>query len=182
MKLLVERRLHTRQDCGVTAMLQFTGYPGRRPQSRRVVEFSSIAYVPPASPRRLFLGPNQYTTVDHRPYMLVALVILGATRASPISRDVSPPITASQAASCDDPDGCRTLWNIFWSCLFTILLCTWVSVHPNIPSPREKWLEIAFRRFGIMLAALIVPECIIAWAIRQRMLASHLADTYSKGD
>src|SRR5712671_4401260 len=40
----------------------------------------------------------------------------------------------------------------------------WASVHPNIPSPDERWPRIAFRRVGLMLGALIVPEAIIAWA------------------
>jgi hypothetical protein len=112
--------------------------------------------------------------------MLVALAILGAVRASPTSQQPSF-ITAAEAASCVDPNGCRTLWNIIWSCLFTMFLCTWVSVHPNIPGPDEEWLKITFRRVGIMLAALIAPELVIAWAIRQRALAYELADEY-KGE
>jgi hypothetical protein len=54
-------------------------------------------------------------------------------------------------------------------------------VHPNIPSPDERWPRIAFRRVGLMLGALIVPEAIIAWAFRQRMAAAELADKY-KGE
>jgi hypothetical protein len=103
--------------------------------------------------------------------MLVALTILGAVRASPITRE----------SSCSDPNGCRTLWEIVWSCLFTIFLCTWVSVHPNIPSPHELWPKLAVRRFGLMLAALIAPELMVAWAVRQRILAHQLADKYKEG-
>jgi hypothetical protein len=62
--------------------------------------------------------------------------------------------------------------------LFTILLCTWVSVHPNIPGPDEEWPRITYRRVGIMLATLIVPELVIAWAIRQRVLAHELAEEH----
>jgi hypothetical protein len=68
-----------------------------------------------------------------------------------------------------------------WSCLVTILLCTWVSVHPNIPGPDEEWPKITLRRVGIMLAALIAPELVIAWAMRQRLLAHELADK-NKGE
>jgi hypothetical protein len=113
--------------------------------------------------------------------MLTALAILGAVQASPISRERVPIITVAQAASCVDPNGCRSLWNIIWSCLFTILLCTWVSVHPNIPGPSEEWPKITFRRVGIMLAALIAPELVIAWAMRQRALAHELAEKYREG-
>jgi hypothetical protein len=113
--------------------------------------------------------------------MLIALAILGAVRASPASREPSPIVTVAQAASCVDLHGCRTLWNIIWSCLFTLLLCTWVSVHPNIPGPDEEWPRITFRRVGLMLAALIAPEFVILWAIRQRLLAHELAEEH-KGE
>jgi hypothetical protein len=32
----------------------------------------------------------------------------------------------------------RTIWNIVWSCLSTIFLCTWGSLHPNISSTHEE--------------------------------------------
>ena len=117
--------------------------------------------------------------------MLIALAILSAVRASPTIglREPSPIITVSQAAAaCSDPNGCRSLWEIVWSCVFTILLCTWVSVHPNIPGPDELWPKVAFRRFGIMLATLIAPELVIAWAMRQRFLAHELAEKYGEGE
>jgi hypothetical protein len=110
--------------------------------------------------------------------MLVALAILGAVQASPINREPFPIITVAQAASCVDPNGCRTLWNIVWSCLSTIFLCTWVSVHPNIPGPDEERPKITLRRVGIMFAALIAPELVIAWAMRQRALAHELAEKH----
>jgi len=114
--------------------------------------------------------------------MITILAIIAATRASPlaipstlVSRDQLQP------ASCDDPNGCRSLWDIIRSCGFTILLCTWASVHPNIPSPEERWPRIAVRRVGLMLAALIIPEAIIAWALRQRLAAMKLAEKH-KGE
>jgi len=54
-------------------------------------------------------------------------------------------------------------------------------VHPNIPSPEERWPRIVLRRVGLMLATLIVPEAIIAWAWRQRQLAIELAESH-KGE
>jgi hypothetical protein len=114
--------------------------------------------------------------------MLVAFAILGVVRASPISREFHSIITASHTSSCSDPNGCRTLWDILWSCVFTILLCTWVSVHPNIPSPHELWPKLAIRRVGLMLATLIAPELMVAWAVRQRNLAHKLAGMYKEGE
>jgi len=64
--------------------------------------------------------------------------------------------------------------------LLTIFLCTWASVHPNIPSPDERWPSIAFRRIRLMLAALIMPEAIFAWALRQRLAARRLAKAHER--
>ncbi|KAI9508227.1 hypothetical protein F5148DRAFT_1284313 [Russula earlei] len=117
--------------------------------------------------------------------MIVVLAILAATRASPLGQS-SPPLVSldqfrTRALSCDDPNGCRSLWNIIWSCAVTIFLCAWVSVHPNIPSPDERWPRVAVRRVGLMLAALFVPEMMIGWALKQRLAAVELAERH-KGE
>jgi len=106
-----------------------------------------------------------------------------ATRASPLGLPSHPLVSTVQlhAPSYSDPSGGRSLWDIIRSCAFTVLLCTWTSVHPNIPSPDERWPRLAFRHVGLMLATLIVPEAIIAWAIRQRLAATELAEKY-KGE
>ncbi|KAI9507076.1 hypothetical protein F5148DRAFT_981929 [Russula earlei] len=110
--------------------------------------------------------------------MIVLLAILAATCASPIVQ-TSPPLVSldqvHQAPSCDDLHGCRSLWDIIRSCIITIFLCVWVSVHPNIPSPDESWPRVAIRRVGLMLATVFVPELMVAWALRQRLAAAKLA-------
>jgi len=112
--------------------------------------------------------------------IIITLAIIAATRAysfespSPlVSRETQQP----QASSCD-PDGCRSLFDIIRSCVLTVFLCTWASVHPNIPSPDERWPRVAVRRVGLMLAALLMPEVIIGWALRQRMAAVRLAEKH----
>ena len=72
----------------------------------------------------------------------------------------------------------RTIWSIIWSCLVTIFACTWVAVHPNIPDPDEKWHTVASRRVGITFMALIAPELVIMWAMRQLVSARKLAKQY----
>ncbi|KAI9457145.1 hypothetical protein F5148DRAFT_984224 [Russula earlei] len=114
--------------------------------------------------------------------MIAILAILAATRASPVPQSSPPHLSLDQfrarASSCDDPRGCRSLWDIIWSCAVTIQLCVWVSVHPNIPSPYESRARVAVRRVGLMLAALFVPEAMIAWALRQRFAAVELAKNH----
>lgn len=84
-------------------------------------------------------------------------------------------------------DNGRTLWNIIWSCLSTIFLCTWVAIHPNItfrPTRRrlswsERWLRDPLQnlveyKLPLFLCALLVPEYILAWAIRQHLRAGEI--------
>jgi hypothetical protein len=54
-------------------------------------------------------------------------------------------------------------------------------MHPNIPSPDERWPKLAWRRAGLMLLALFVPEAVVSWALRQRRAAAELAEEH-KGE
>ena len=95
---------------------------------------------------------------------------------------------------CNDLAHCRTIWNIVWSCLVTIFSCTWVAVHPNIPCPKKRkangWIQrciwnpllsFAEHRLPLFLCALLVPEYVLAWAIRQFLRAGEIADL-NKGE
>jgi hypothetical protein len=89
-----------------------------------------------------------------------------------------------QLAPTSDGEQTRTVWNIVCSCLFTIFLCTWGSLHPNISStpdePGAGWfkkqvwkpfLGVITYKLPLLLWALLVPEYILAWAIRQYIMA-----------
>ncbi|KAF7365588.1 hypothetical protein MVEN_00432200 [Mycena venus] len=69
-----------------------------------------------------------------------------------------------EAVSCDD---------IISSCLATIFACTWVSVHPNVPPPGLGNLSLSWRRFGMMLVAVIAPELMAGFATRQFFTAQY---------
>ncbi|GJJ16224.1 hypothetical protein Clacol_010520 [Clathrus columnatus] len=96
----------------------------------------------------------------------------------------------------------RTIWNIVWSSLTTILACTWISCHPNISfnkarqarkglrersgiSNRKKskewwrtcWSDIEIMsKFKIIFVALIAPEFVVMWALRQYMAAKRIKE------
>ena len=72
----------------------------------------------------------------------------------------------------------RSIWNILWSCLATIFACSWVSVHPNIPSPIEPWWRVFLRRLELMFWAVVSPELIITWAFRQWSSTRRLEKLY----
>ena len=75
--------------------------------------------------------------------------------------------TVLSTPACICPADQRTIWDILWSCLATIFACSWVSVHPNIPAPNESPWRIFLRRLELMFWAVIAPEMLIAWALRQ---------------
>jgi hypothetical protein len=79
-----------------------------------------------------------------------------------------------EPSTCNDLHECRTLWNIVWSSLITVFACIWLSVHPNIPAPDDSWGRKAVRRVFTMVLALLAPELVVGWAMRQRMQASNI--------
>ena len=60
----------------------------------------------------------------------------------------------------------------------TIFSCTWVAVHPNVPSPvkRNPIMSFAGHRLPLFICALLVPEYVLAWAIRQFLRAREIAN------
>jgi hypothetical protein len=125
--------------------------------------------------------------ISQKPMLLLFLVHLLSARALPVPiiDESSPP------SSCKDYDNCRSLLSIFWSCITTIFLCTWVAVHPNVPEPvdtREMsfWRKHAYQlsclgdKMVMFICALLVPEYILAWALRQFLLARIIANENGK--
>ncbi|KZP21845.1 hypothetical protein FIBSPDRAFT_825300, partial [Athelia psychrophila] len=86
-------------------------------------------------------------------------------------------VTAS-SESCTDIKTCRTLNQIVVSCLVTILACVWFAVHRNVPAPRRGpsyhpnfFIKSAQEAAMVFVVALIAPEWILAWALRQAIVA-----------
>ena len=60
----------------------------------------------------------------------------------------------------------------------TIFSCTWVAIHPNVPCPKNRNPIISFagHRLPLFICALLVPEFVLAWAIRQFFRARQIAN------
>ena len=82
--------------------------------------------------------------------------------------------SSNATSTCICPADQRSLWDVLWSCLATILACSWVSIHPNIPGPNESSRRVFFRRLELMFWAVVAPEMIITWARRQWLGARYL--------
>ncbi|KZP07623.1 hypothetical protein FIBSPDRAFT_841118 [Athelia psychrophila] len=112
--------------------------------------------------------------------MLLFLLFLCAIAAG-IHALALPAVDAtSEDSKCTDLAFCRSIWNIIWSSLATIFACAWVSVHRNIPDPDSRGVAVTLERIRITIWALLVPEYIIAWAIRQWIVAREISKEFNK--
>ena len=107
-----------------------------------------------------------------------------------------PTHTTIPGAECYDIRYCRTLEGLVQSCIVTILACVWFAVHRNIPAPRVEhphdnffvrtglfvWYKILDQRqaFTIFMVTLLVPEWVLAWALRQFLMARKLSKELEK--
>ncbi|KAF9060723.1 hypothetical protein BDP27DRAFT_1452553, partial [Rhodocollybia butyracea] len=94
-------------------------------------------------------------------------------------------ITEMLVAPTDNTPGtcsirCRTTPQIFWSCASVLIACTWVSIHPNIPGPKDKWGTVLGQKILLMLVTLIAPEMMLFWACRDWYCARILAKRLKK--
>ncbi|KAF9035615.1 hypothetical protein BJ165DRAFT_1562458 [Panaeolus papilionaceus] len=78
-------------------------------------------------------------------------------------------------------DSDRSLGNIVWSCSLTLFACTWVAVHPEVPSRDDPGSTVVARRIGLMLSMLIFPELVILWAFSQWVHAIHYTQKFAGG-
>ncbi|KAJ2917927.1 hypothetical protein MD484_g2479, partial [Candolleomyces efflorescens] len=89
---------------------------------------------------------------------------------------------AAGAPSCfvatttlESPDGSleayrtnyRSIVQIVTSCVSTIFLCTWFTVHPDIRGLGSTWRERVGRKLELFVWALLMPELVMMWACNQ---------------
>ncbi|KAI0062766.1 hypothetical protein BV25DRAFT_1915892 [Artomyces pyxidatus] len=111
------------------------------------------------------------------PFVCAALAQRGS--GSPVAVPTATSFSLADApVACTNIEICRTRYNIVWSSLVTILACVWTAVHRNIPASmkaRESRLRYFLARVFeigmIVMVTLLVPEWILAWALRQLLNA-----------
>ncbi|KAF9443398.1 hypothetical protein P691DRAFT_842859 [Macrolepiota fuliginosa MF-IS2] len=89
-------------------------------------------------------------------------------------------IFGREVPECISPAHHRTMQQIILSCITTIFACTWVAIHPNVPDPDiSGWANLK-HRVTIMFYAMIAPEFVTMWALRQRIGAGRHVEAYNK--
>lgn len=88
----------------------------------------------------------------------------------------------------DDNHHYRTAWDIILSCVVTVFACAWMAIHPNSSYPNangkqhlKTWKErlytirLPYERVLIFVLLIIFPEFVLAWAIKQCLVAKSFA-------
>ncbi|KAG1809663.1 uncharacterized protein BJ212DRAFT_1279256 [Suillus subaureus] len=109
----------------------------------------------------------------------VFLYLVGVIRAAPTTNTTN---TATSDSFKAPSFTTRTIWSIISSSVLTLFACTYSAIHPNIPSLKDSPLRLLRRRLGIMIMALIAPELIITWAMRQLISARHVTRQFKESE
>ena len=55
--------------------------------------------------------------------------------------------------------------DILWNCLFTIFLCTWTTLHLNLPASRESSVQVILRKGKWFILTLLGPQFLVWLAL-----------------
>ncbi|KAG1897542.1 uncharacterized protein F5891DRAFT_982517 [Suillus fuscotomentosus] len=108
----------------------------------------------------------------------VFLCLVGVVHAAPIT-DTTNSIASDSFLEAPSFTT-RTMWTIISSSVFTLFACIYGAIHPNIPSPEDRPLRVLLQLLGTMIMALIAPELIITWAMRQWFSARRVTRQFEK--
>ncbi|KAF9440758.1 hypothetical protein P691DRAFT_686558 [Macrolepiota fuliginosa MF-IS2] len=118
-------------------------------------------------------------------FLIAAFNISSSTPILPSLDPLDPPLPFTAFShegvlQCINPARQRTMQDIVWSCLATIFACTWVAVHPNVPDPCDSKWTVLKQRIMIMIYAILCPEFVMMWALRQRIGAARHMEQYNQ--
>lgn len=72
-------------------------------------------------------------------------------------------------------DNSRSSWDILWTCLSTILACTWTALHLSVPKRDESDSAYTFWKLVAWMGAVLAPELLAGTAAEERWRAKAIA-------
>lgn len=97
----------------------------------------------------------------------------------PAACTANPPSTGHRDGWVSQPDG-RGTFDILWGSLFTIFLSTWTSLHLNVPSLTETYMQRWYRKLRWMMQAIMGPELIVGFATGQKVEALRSVEMWKR--
>jgi len=122
------------------------------------------------------LQPN--TPVQSKMFFIVFMIALFRTFGTSMPINIITPRDEPQPMASTPTYRLRTRFDIIWSCIATLFICTWIAIHPNVPPRGEGHIRSFWRRLRLMLWMLVVPELILIWAYKQWVAARYVAEIF----
>ncbi|KAG2360612.1 hypothetical protein BDR07DRAFT_1412090 [Suillus spraguei] len=120
-----------------------------------------------------------YPIMNRSLLLCIFLCLIGVIQAAPTTNTTN----TTTSDSLKTPSfTTRTLWSIISSCVLTLFACIYTAIHPNILSLKDNLLRTLWWRFGLgtMIMALIAPELIVTWAMRQWLSARQVTRQFQE--
>lgn len=105
--------------------------------------------------------------------LLLSLFLLRSRLASAAPLQNYTSMSNATAPIWVDPPTGRGTWSILGSCLSTIFLCVWKSLHLNVPAMDESDWTKYLRKVKWVLIALLAPEIVVFAGFQQWLTARH---------
>ncbi|KAJ5087941.1 hypothetical protein N7456_011557 [Penicillium angulare] len=64
-------------------------------------------------------------------------------------------------------DNSRTSWDILWTCLSTILACTWTALHLSVPEVNSSANEQLKFKLMVWMISILAPEAVVVYATEE---------------
>ena len=74
----------------------------------------------------------------------------------------------------------RGTWDVLWTCLVTIFICTYTILCLNVPAPQDSLLHLIRRRILWMFLAIVAPEIVLTYASGQWSRARQSVELFQK--
>ncbi|KAL9598137.1 MAG: hypothetical protein Q9219_004693 [cf. Caloplaca sp. 3 TL-2023] len=93
------------------------------------------------------------------------LLVFRCVEAAP-SRNLTALGTEYASAFVADPDW-RGTWSLLYSSVFTLALCVWTAIHPNVPRPGASSVRKYYFKIKWVILAIFAPEFGVLAAYKQ---------------
>ncbi|MCJ1274703.1 hypothetical protein MMC21_002501 [Puttea exsequens] len=74
--------------------------------------------------------------------------------------------------------GFRGTWDILWTCLITIFICTYTLLCLNVPAPKDSLISLVRRRILWIFLAIVAPEVVLTYASGQWSRAQQSVEAF----
>ena len=106
----------------------------------------------------------------------------GVAHSNPPSSHLEPRSTLQAIGTASTSQVTQVnLSQTLWSSIFLIFSLAWIAIHPNFSSPYDSaWMKLR-RRLMLVLWAILFPELVLYWSVRQWMGARRIRNRF-KGE